>query len=198
MAPSYCTSFPPSSVATLLVLELPVVDWSPDGRYLSYDALNIDQERRVQWILPLFVDRKPFQGAPVVRGNQYDGNFSPDGRWLAYFSDETGQPEVYVVPFPGPGGKYQISHGGGWIVRWGKKGDLFFLTTGNQVMKAELNLNAHSLQVKSLRPLFNLADTPAPLFDVTADGQHILAVTPARTDSSSISVLLNWPALLHK
>jgi hypothetical protein len=129
-----------------------------------------------------------------------DGNFSPDGRWLAYFSDETGQPEVYVVPFPGPGGKYQISHGGGWIVRWGKKGDLFFLTTGNQVMKAELNLNAHSLQVKSLRPLFqiNLADTPAPLFDVTADGQHILAVTPARTDSSSISVLLNWPALLHK
>ena len=46
-----------------------------------------------------------------------DGNFSPDGHWLAYFSDETGQPEVYVVPFPGPGGKYQISHGGGWIVR---------------------------------------------------------------------------------
>jgi hypothetical protein len=47
--------------------------------------------------------------APVVGGNQYDGNFSPDGHWLAYFSDETGQPEVYVVPFPGPGGKYQIS-----------------------------------------------------------------------------------------
>jgi eukaryotic-like serine/threonine-protein kinase len=177
-----------------------VVDWSPDDRYLSYDAYNLNEGRRAHWILPLFGDRKPFQCAPVVGGNQYDGNFSSDGHWLAYFSDETGQPEVYVVPFPGPGGKYQISHGGGWIVRWDKKGDLFFLTIGNQLMKAELNLGAQSLQVKSLRPLFqmNLADTPAPLFDVSADGQRVLAVTPARAESSSINLLLNWPALLHK
>jgi WD40 repeat protein len=171
-----------------------VVDWSPDGRYLSFDALDINQGRRANWILPLFGDRKPFRCAPVVGGNQYDGNFSPDGHWLAYFSDETGQPEVYVVPFPGPGGKYQISHGGGWIVRWDKKGDLFFLSIGNQLMKAELNLSAQSLQVKSLRPLYqlNLADTPAPLFDVSADGQRLVAVTPARAESSAISLLLNW------
>ena len=177
-----------------------VVDWSPDGRYLSFDVFNINQGRRANWILPLFGDKKPFQCAPVVGGNQYDGNFSPDGHWLAYFSDETGQPEVYVVPFPGPGGKYQISHGGGWIVRWDKKGDLFFLSIGNQLMKAELNLTGQSLQVKALRPLFqvNLADMPAPLFDVTADGQRFLAVTPARAESSSISLLLNWPTLLHK
>jgi len=177
-----------------------VVDWSPDGRCLSFDIFDINQGRRSHWILPLFGDRKPFQFAPLVGGNQYDGNFSPDGHWLAYFSDETGQPEVYVVPFPGPGGKYQISHGGGWIVRWDKKGDLFFLTTGNQLMKAELNLSAQSLQVESLRPLFqiNLADTPAPLFDVSADGQRVVAVTPARTESNSISLLLNWPALLKK
>jgi eukaryotic-like serine/threonine-protein kinase len=177
-----------------------VVDWSPDGRYLSYDVFDINQRRMAHWILPLFGDKKPFQCAPVVGGSQYDGNFSPDGHWLAYFSDETGQPEVYVVPFPGPGGKYQISHGGGWIVRWDKKGDLFFLSIGNQLLKAELNLTAQSLQVKSLRPLFqmNLADTPAPLFDVTADGQRFLAVTPARAEASSISLLLNWPALLHR
>jgi len=152
------------------------------------------------WILPLFGDRKPFQCTPAIIGNQYDGNFSPDGRWLAYFSDETGQPEVYVVPFPGPGGKYQISQNGGWLVRWDKKGDLFFLTTGNQVTKAELNLGPQSLQVKSLHPLFqmNLTDTPAPLFDVTADGQRFIAVTPARAESSSISLLLNWRAMLQK
>ena len=175
------------------------VDWSPDGRYLSYDAYNLEEGRRAQWILPLFGDRKPFQCAPVVGGSQYDGNFSPDGHWLAYFSDETGQPEVYVVPFPGPGGKYQISQNGGWLVRWDKKGDLFFLTTGNRLTKAELALSTQSLQVKSLRPLFqmNLADTPAPLFDVTADGQRFLAVTPARAESSSISLLLNWPAMIH-
>jgi hypothetical protein len=107
---------------------------------------------------------------------------------------------VYIVPFPGPGGKYQISQNGGWLVRWDKKGDLFFLTTGNQLTKAELNLGTQSLQVKSLRPLFqmNLADTAAPLFDVSADGQRFLAVTPARAESSSISLLLNWSAMLHK
>jgi hypothetical protein len=67
-------------------------------------------------------------------------------------------------------------------------------------MKAELNLSGRSLQVKALRPLFqmNLADTPAPLFDVTADGQRFLAATPARAESNSISLLLNWPALLHE
>ena len=86
----------------------PVVDWSPDIQYLSYDRFNINQGRRENWILPLFGERKPFQCAPVVSGSQYDGNFSPDGHWLVYFSDETQQPEVYVVPFPGPGGKYQI------------------------------------------------------------------------------------------
>jgi hypothetical protein len=167
---------------------------------LSFDTFNLNEGRRSNWILPLFGDRKLFQCVPVLGGNQYDGNYSPDGHWLAYFSDETGQPEVNVVPFPGPGGKYQISQRGGWLVRWDKKGDLFFLTTGNQLTKAELNLSAQSLQVKSLRSLFqiNLADTPAPLFDVTADGQRFLAVTPARAESSSISLLLNWPALLNK
>lgn len=101
---------------------------------------------------------------------------------------------------PGPGGKYQISHDGGWIVRWDKNGDLFFLTTGNQLTKAELDLSAPSLQVKSLHPLFriNLADTPAPLFDVTADGQRLLAVTTARRESSSTSLPLNWLRLLKK
>jgi serine/threonine protein kinase/Tol biopolymer transport system component len=177
-----------------------VVDWSPDGRYLSYNAFNINQGRFALWIMPLFGDRKPFECTPGVTGNQYDGNFSPDGHWLAYFSDESGRLEVYVVPFPGLGGKYQISQEGGRQLRWDKKGDLFFLTTGSQLMKAELNLSAQSLQVKSMHALFqmNLADEAAPLFDVTADGERFIAVTSARPESSSISLLLNWPALLHK
>ena len=177
-----------------------VVDWSPDGRYLSYNAFNTNHGRMELWTLPLVGDRKPILCTPGVTGNQYDGNFSPDGHWLAYFSDETGRLEVYVVPFPGPGGKYQISQDGGRQLRWDKKGDLFFLTTGSQLMKAELNLSAQSLQVRSLHALFqmNLADEAVPLFDVTADGERFIAVTSARPESSSISLLLNWPALLHK
>ena len=176
-----------------------VVDWSPDGRYISYYAFNTTEARGENWILPLFGERKPFQVAPVSAA-QYDGNFSPDGHWLAYFSYESGRPEVYVVPFPGPGGKYQISHAGGWNLRWSGKNQLFFLTTGNQLVEADLNLTAQALQVKELRPLFqmNLLDEAAPLFDVTADGRRVLCVTSARPESKSIGLLLNWSSLAAK
>jgi len=189
---------------TLLTLgpeigDVGAVDWSPDGRYLSIDTQDKSTGLYANWAVPLFGDKKPFRVAQVD-ANQYDGNFSPDGHWLAYFSYETGQPEVFVVPFPGPGGKYQISHGGGWLIRWDKKGNFYFLSPGNQLMKAELNLSAQSLEVKSLRPLFqvDLLDLAAPLFDVSSDGQRVLAVTPAREESSSIGLLLNWRALMKK
>jgi len=172
-----------------------VLDWSPDGHYLSYNAVT-KSAGIATWILPLFGDHKPFQVASVA-APQFDGSFSPDGHWLAYFSYETGRPEVYVVPFPGPGGKYQISHAGGWLVRWSKKNQLFFLTTGNQLMEADLSLTPQSLQVNALHPHFqlNLPDLSAPLFDVSADGSRVLAVTPAQAEANSIGLLLNWPTL---
>ena len=172
-----------------------VLDWSPDGRYLSYNAVT-KSAGIATWILPLFGDHKPFQVASVA-APQFDGNFSPDGHWLAYFSYETGRPEVYVVPFPGPGGKYQISHAGGWQVRWSKKNQLFFLTTGKQLMEADLSLTPQSLQVNALHPHFqlNLPDLSAPLFDVSADGSRVLAVTPAQAEANSIGLLINWPTL---
>ena len=169
------------------------VDWSPDGRYVSYYTFNTKRAQGENWIVPMFGDRKPFQVAPVG-ASQYDGNFSPDGHWLAYFSYESGRPEVYVVPFPGPGGKYQISRAGGWNLRWGGKNQLYFLTTGNQLIEADLNLTPQALQVKALRPLFqmNPLDEAAPMFDVSADGRRFLTVTPARAESNSIGLLLNW------
>ncbi|MGH9523733.1 MAG: protein kinase domain-containing protein [Terriglobales bacterium] len=177
----------------------PAVDWSPDGRYLSFDIYSLSHAREENWILPLFGDRKPIQ---VVRSSasQYDGNFSPDGRWLAYFSDESGRSEVYVVPFPGPGGKFQISTGGGWLVRWANGHHLFFMTRGNRLMDADLALGPESLQIRSIRPLFQLPllDTSAPLFDVSADGKRIIAVTPADAEANSIGVMLNWQAELKK
>jgi eukaryotic-like serine/threonine-protein kinase len=176
-----------------------VVDWSPDGRYLSYDVYSLKSSHMENWILPLFGDRRPFQAAPLG-DNQYDGNFSPDGHWLAYFSYESGRPEVYVVPFPDPGGKYQISHTGGWLVRWSKKNQLFFATMGNRLMEADLAINGESLQVKAIRPLFemSLPNFGAPLFDVSADGQRFLVITADRTAASSITLLLDWTAGLKK
>jgi hypothetical protein len=78
-----------------------VVDWSPDGRYLSYYAFNTKKGRGENWILPLFGDRKPFQVAEVG-ASQYDGNFSPDGHWLAYFPTNPGVRKYTSFPFPDP------------------------------------------------------------------------------------------------
>jgi len=173
------------------------VDWSPDGRSLSFDAFDIKSGQCENWILPLFGDRKPFQVSPVA-ADQFDGIFSPDGHWLAYFSYESGHPEVYVVPFPGPGGKYQISHGGGWLARWDGRGRLYFLTMGNRLMEADLAVSASSVRVNAIHPLFAIRppNMAMPLFDVTADGQKFIVATSDAPEASSITLVANWTELL--
>ncbi|MEJ2009548.1 MAG: hypothetical protein P8Z30_15555, partial [Acidobacteriota bacterium] len=175
-----------------------VVDWSPDVRYLSLNEKVLKASRTELSVLPLYGDRKLFQPAPV-NADQFDGKFSPDGRWLAYFSYETGRPEVYVVPFPGPGGKFQISQNGGWDVQWDKKGHLYFLSMGNRLMEADLTMTRGSVQVKAIHPLFqlNLPSFDDPLFDVSADGSRFLVVTSTDPNASrSIGLLLNWQSKL--
>ncbi|MDE3179138.1 MAG: PD40 domain-containing protein, partial [Acidobacteriota bacterium] len=161
---------------------------------------QLEENFRVENVVfPLFGDRKPFRPAPVS-ANQYDGMFSPDGHWLAYFSYETGRPEVYVVPFPGPGGKFQISQNGGWTCKWDRKGNLYFLSMGNRLMEANLGFSGGAVQVKALHPLFqaSLPNFSNPFFDVSADGSRFIFVTSADpTASRSITVLLNWKSKLR-
>jgi len=181
------------------VFRVNVVDWSPDGRYISFDKFPVNGGSTEDWVLPLSGDRKPFRAAPVS-ASQYDGHFSPDGRWLAYFSYETGRPEVYVVPFPGPGGKFQISQNGGWLVRWDKEGHLYFLTMGNRLMEADLKTIGGAVTVKALHPIFqlNLPSFAAPFFDVARDGSRFLVITSADPSASeSIAVLLDWQSKLE-
>lgn len=87
------------------------VSWSPDGRFILYVAAGGTTGNDL-WILPLAGDRKPF---PFLQTsfNERQARFSPDGRWIAYDSNESGQNQVYVAPFPGPGGKWQVSASGG-------------------------------------------------------------------------------------
>ena len=175
-----------------------VVDWSPDGRYLSLNEKVLKASRTEVLALPLLGDRKPFEVAPVS-ADQFGGTLSPNGRWLAYFSYETGRPEVYVVPFPGPGGKFEISQNGGWNDVWDKKGNLYFLSMGNRLMEANLTMSGGSVQVRAIHPLFqlNLPSYADPLFDVSADGSRFLVVTSADPDASrSIGLLLDWQSKL--
>src|SRR5206468_964959 len=103
---------------------------------------KIDQPTGVAdlWALPLKGDRTPL---PVARTryDERDGQFSPDTRWVAFHSDETGRPEIYVQPFPGPGEKVRVSVDGGTQVRWRADGkELFYIAPDNQLMSVPIDI----------------------------------------------------------
>ena len=176
------------------------VDWSPDGKYLSVD-LGTREGIYSNWILPVTGDRKLFRppATSEMAASEYDGRFSSDGRWLAYFSYETGRPEVYVVPFAA-GAKTQVSITGGWNTMFSRNNsELFFVTMGNRLMAAHI-VTQPSFRVVSIEPLFQL-DLPnftGISYDVSPDGKEFVVQTTDHTKSTSITLLTNWPAQLKK
>jgi Tol biopolymer transport system component len=106
--------------------------FTPDGKMLAF------QQSGDIWILPLENDRKP---QPFIQSpaNEFGGTFSPDGRWMAYVSDESGKNEVYVVPFPKRDGKWQISTGGGYGPGWSHNGKELFYVNGSSLMSVSIS-----------------------------------------------------------
>ena len=131
--------------------------WSPDGRTLAFVEINSDTGGD---IMTLSVDGdektgwkpgapKPFVNTPF---GEFFPAFSPDGRWLAYTSDESGHNEVYVRPFPGPGGKWQISTGGGAFPQWSRNGrELFYRTLDNKIVVATYSVAGDSFRAEKPR-----------------------------------------------
>jgi eukaryotic-like serine/threonine-protein kinase len=176
------------------------LDWSPDGKYLSLDRESKEGTWSI-WILPLTGNPKPFRPPAIstMSASSYDGLFSPDSRSLAYFSYETGRPEVYVVPFLSIGAKYQVSTAGAYIPRFSRSGEFFFVTMGNRLMVGQIGKQPN-FQIGAVRPLFQL-DLPnfaGPSYDVSADGQRIVVLTADHTKSTSITLVTNWPSVLKK
>ena len=164
------------------------LDWSPDGRHILY-ALQTATAGRDIWALPLFGDRKPFV---VVQSAFEESNarFSPDGRWIAFQSNETGRNEIYIQPFPGAVGKSRISTDGGSEPRWRQdSGELYFLGTDRRLMAARLT-TAQTEQSARPEPLFVLPEG-ASEFEAAPDGQQFL-VNVVTKEASPITVLLNW------
>jgi eukaryotic-like serine/threonine-protein kinase len=179
------------------------IDWSPDGNYLSLDLESKDGIFS-NWILPLTVGdkvagRKIFQPpAAHMTASQYDGRFSSDGRWLAYFSYETGRPEVYVVPFAA-GAKTQVSTTGGWNTIFSRGHELFFVSMGNRLMAAHFATQA-GFHVDSIESLFQL-DLPnftGISYDVSPDGKQFVVQTTDHTKSTFVTLLTNWSQQLKK
>jgi eukaryotic-like serine/threonine-protein kinase len=177
------------------------IDWSRDGKYLSMH-LSSKQGIYSNWALPL-AGGAAFRPAATagLNASEYEGRFSPDGRWLTFFSYETGRPEVYVVPFPGAGSKSQVSTTGGWLPRFGGK-ELFYVTMSNRLMAAQFH-EQPAFGVESMHPLFQLdfpnpPDRTSPLYDVSPDGQRFAVLTGDRAKTTTITLLTNWPAELKK
>jgi len=169
---------------------------SEDGRFLVYVAGGGIINRSDIWVLPLFGERKP---APFLetRFLESQGQFSPDGRWVAFMSFKSGRPEVYVTPFPAHDTEQQVSTAGGGWPRWNRNGkELFYLALDNTLTVTPMNGGTSRFDVGTDRPLFQVHPRPARVdaypYDVTADGRRILVNTFVDEVTPSITLIVNW------
>ncbi|HEY3125026.1 MAG TPA: protein kinase [Thermoanaerobaculia bacterium] len=169
-------------------------DISSDGRLLVY-CNNIAATVPDIWILPLVGDPKPLAWLQT-RFAKTSPRFSPDGRWIAYESDESGDPEVYVALTKGGGEKKRLSPAGGSRPRWRRDGkELYYVAPDGFVMAVPMALGPH-LEAGAPVPLFR-AEGQIETYDVAPDGSRFLVSTPAeKVRESPLRVILNWPAAL--
>ncbi len=179
---------------------LPGVDvrpwsWSPDGKHIAYRQLDPKTKTRADiWILPLSGERKPFPFVQTAFDESWAA-FAPDGKWIAYNSDESGSEQVYVAPFPGPGGRWQVSSAGGSRPRWRKDGqEIYFLAADDKLMAAEVRAQGASLAVGQVRSLFSVRPKRlGRVYDVTADGRRFLVNTSLQEGSATpLTLVANW------
>jgi serine/threonine protein kinase len=174
-------------------------DWSADGRYVAYFRTDPKTQLDI-WVMPQFGDRKPFLFAHGDY-NESQGQFSPDGNWMAYVSDESGSPQVWVQSFPALTGKWQVSTDGGSEPRWRRDGkELFYVAPNRKMMSVAVKTSA-TFQADAPRALFDTTLTFAPLrqnYSVATDGQRFLLNVPAGGAAPPMTIVLNWTAGLKK
>jgi Tol biopolymer transport system component len=175
-------------------------DWSPDGRVLLYRRFDPKNSTDI-WALPTEGDRHPF---PVVQTafDERDAQFSPDGKWIAYQSNESGRFEVYVQPFPGPGGKTQVSIEGGAQPRWQRDGrELFYIALDGYLHSVQMRFASNNTIVQAGSPVRMfmthvgavVQGGSSQAYVVSRDGQRFLMNTVAEVASNSpITMILNW------
>jgi eukaryotic-like serine/threonine-protein kinase len=175
-------------------------DWSRDGKYLLYSRGPFFSNGAEIWALPLEGDRKPFLIVPhSAHSYAGTGGLSPDGRWLAYSSNESGQTEVYVIPFRGGQGKWQVSQSGGDRPLWGKDGKtLYYADLTFTVFAVPVQQLKDTLQFGAAQPLVSNLASQIFFYDVTPDGKKILLNVISQQVNQSITVVTNWAEGLGK
>jgi len=180
------------------------VSVSRDGRLLTFDQKDTESNDDA-WVLPLDGHEA---ARPVARSRFSEGGakFSPDGKWIAYSSDESGRPQIYVQPFPGPGPKVQVSSEGGTDPRWRATGGELYYRRFGQMMAVAVTTSP-TLKVSAPRQLWvetkytsgsgsscGMPGVTASNYDVTPDGQRFLMVRDEDTNlaSTKVVVVMNW------
>jgi serine/threonine-protein kinase len=177
--------------------------WSPDGGTLAFNSFGPNDFTTGPIWLWTAADRKshPFVQAPL-EAYKSKAQFSSDGRWLAYVSNESGRFEVYVQPYRGPAGKWQVSTGGGDPVVWARSSRELFYWHGNKLMAVKV-LPGANFAATPPRELFEgnyVIGEPSIDFDVSPGGQRFLMLQPGEPEPpvTQIDVVLNWSEALKR
>jgi Tol biopolymer transport system component len=180
-----------SQEETLLIENLEnknVRGWSPDGKFIVFTSVSTKTDRDI-WALPVEGSRKPFAIVQTPYVEDF-GTVSPDSRWIAYQSNETGRNEIFVRPFPDSGRSVQVSTGGGVRAQW-KDGRVLYLDPDNRVMSVAVRLQAPAtIDPGTPEPLFSLR--PNATFVATRDGRLLVNTPLEEIPTPPITVLLNW------
>ena len=176
-------------------------DWSRDGCFVLYQRPG-DKTGQDLWIAPQSDDQKPF---PYLQSqfNEQAGSFSPEGKWVAYVSNETGRDEVYVQSFPLSNDKFPISTGGGSEPYWSKDGtELFYVSSDRNLMATPIKLSPtfEPGLPKPLLPVPATADQHS--YAVSGDSQRFLIVNPPTEEEPAqpvtATIVVNWQAALKR
>ncbi|HXW92201.1 MAG TPA: protein kinase [Terriglobales bacterium] len=183
-------------------------DVSSDSKFLLY-LRTVSNTGTEMWALPLTGERKPI---PVVRSvfntsvaglsSLSRAKIAPNGKWIAYGSDESGRFEVYLTAFPGGGAKWQVSTKGGAAPKWRRDNkELFFLDPADNLMAVDVNTSGDNVQLGTPHALFRavgIQNTLGP-YDVTADGKKFLINSgDVKEENQPLTMVQNWPAQLKK
>jgi Tol biopolymer transport system component len=171
--------------------------YSWDGKYLAFQQRNLTNRSWDIWMLPLSGDQRAY---PFVAStaNETNGNFSPDGKWFTYTSDESGRLETYVVPFPRPGGKWQVSANGALGGGWDRKGRFGLLAFPLKYFLVPMQAHGDQLEIGKPQPVLGDVDLAHwRSASLTADGDRFLAVVPLEKGGvANLTLVSNWPATL--
>ena len=165
---------------------------SPDGRTLMY---RTDEGTGDQHVITMPMDKSAPPTPLVTKAVNWAPRFSPNGQWIAYSSDESGTAEIYVRPFPGAGGRIQVSNGGGSEPVWSRDGRTLYYRQGDALMAAAVSVTP-TFAVQSRRQLFAgayEASGPHANYDAAPDGRHLLMLK-AKDDRAPVVMVINWAA----